>query len=199
MDQLRDHAAHGFDAERKRRDVEQQLVFHRRPTESPACTAAPSATTSSGFSSVCGRARNSSSTAERTSGMRVDPPTITTSSICSTVTPASLMQSRQGPSVRSTIGVISLSNSSRVISRWYFLPRYSSSMVGGGHEGELLLGVDHGAPQQLHRLRCLATDPRPIRLRRLRARCAAADCRYRRRPGACRRWWPALRRCRRAA
>ena len=33
------------------------------------------------------------------------------------VTPASLMQSRHGPSVRSTIGVISLSNSSRVISR----------------------------------------------------------------------------------
>ena len=39
----------------------------------------------------------------RTSGIRVDPPTITASSICSTVTPASFMQLRQGPSVRSTI------------------------------------------------------------------------------------------------
>ena len=53
------------------------------PERMPACTAAPSATTSSGFSSVCGLARNSASTAARTSGMRVDPPTITTSSICS--------------------------------------------------------------------------------------------------------------------
>ncbi len=81
--------------------------------------------------------------------MRVEPPTITTSSIWSTVTPASLMQLRQGPSVRSTMGVISLSNSSRVISRWYFLPRYSRSMVVDGNERELLLGVDHGAAQAL--------------------------------------------------
>ena len=29
MDQLRDHAAHGFDAERERRDVEQQCVLDR--------------------------------------------------------------------------------------------------------------------------------------------------------------------------
>ena len=51
------------------------------PDRIAACTAAPSATTSSGLSSVWGFERNSFSTAERTSGMRVDPPTITTSSI----------------------------------------------------------------------------------------------------------------------
>ena len=51
-------------------------------TRMSACTAAPSATTSSGFSSLCGVRPNSSSTMRRTSGMRVEPPTSTTSSIC---------------------------------------------------------------------------------------------------------------------
>ena len=77
MDQLRHQPAHGLDAERQRRHIEQQLDPRTSPPRMPACTAAPSATTSSGFSSVCGRVRNSLSTAERTSGMRVDPPTIT--------------------------------------------------------------------------------------------------------------------------
>ena len=51
-------------------------------TRMSACTAAPSATTSSGFSSLCGVRPNSSPTGWRTSGMRVEPPTSTTSSIC---------------------------------------------------------------------------------------------------------------------
>ena len=56
------------------------------PARMLACTAAPSATTSSGLSSVCGclpRAASSKSslTSCCTRGMRVDPPTSTTSSI----------------------------------------------------------------------------------------------------------------------
>ena len=54
-----------------------------------ACTAAPSATTSSGLSSLCGVRPNSSPTSRRTSGMRVEPPTSTTSSICDASRPAS--------------------------------------------------------------------------------------------------------------
>ena len=84
--------------------------------------------------------------------MRVEPPTSTTSSICSTVTPASAMQARQGPSVRSTISAMSFSNSSRVISRWYRLPLYSKLNGGERDERKLLLGFDHGAPQRLHGL-----------------------------------------------
>ena len=59
MNQFRNHAAHGLDAERERRHIEQQLDPRPSPDRMPACTAAPSATTSSGFSSVCGFARNS--------------------------------------------------------------------------------------------------------------------------------------------
>ena len=46
-----------------------------------ACTAAPSATTSSGLSSVCGFRPKYSWTVARISGVRVVPPTSTTSSI----------------------------------------------------------------------------------------------------------------------
>ena len=51
-------------------------------TRMSAWTAAPRATTSSGLSSVCGVRPNSSPTRRRTSGIRVEPPTSTTSSIC---------------------------------------------------------------------------------------------------------------------
>jgi hypothetical protein len=78
-----------------------------------AWIAAPTATTSSGFSSACGGRRNSSSTDRRTSGMRVDPPTSTASSICDGSTPASASASRHGSSVRSTTGRTIRSNSRR--------------------------------------------------------------------------------------
>ena len=97
MNQLRHQAAHGLDAERERRHVEQQLDPARRPREFRPARPRPARPLHPGFSSVCGRARNSSSTAERTSGMRVDPPTSTTSSICSTVTPASCDAIAAGP------------------------------------------------------------------------------------------------------
>ena len=84
-------------------------------TRMSACTAAPSATTSSGFSSLCGVRPKSSPTSRRTSGMRVEPPTSTTSSICDASSSASASACRHGSSVRSTIGRISASNSARVI------------------------------------------------------------------------------------
>ena len=70
---------------------------------------------------------------------------------------------------------------------------------GQRDEREPFLGLDHGAPQPLHALVVSRQILAPFALRHLRARCAAADCRCRRRPGACRHWWPALRRFRRAA
>ena len=73
-------------------------------TRMSACTAAPSATTSSGFCSLCGVLPNRFATARPTSGIRVDPPTSTTSSICDGSRPASASAWRHGASVRSTIG-----------------------------------------------------------------------------------------------
>ena len=70
----------GLDAQRKRRDVEQQHVADAA-LQNLACTAAPSATTSSGFSSVCGLRPKKSCTVRRMSGVRVVPPTSTTSSM----------------------------------------------------------------------------------------------------------------------
>ncbi len=59
------------------------------PASTPACTAAPTATTSSGFTPLCGSLPNSSLTIAWTFGMRVDPPTSTTSSIFDGSRPAS--------------------------------------------------------------------------------------------------------------
>ncbi len=77
-------------------------VVFEAPARMSACTAAPSATTSSGLSSMWGflpRAERLKrlSTSWRTAGMRVDPPTRTTSSIDSAVIPASARACLQGP------------------------------------------------------------------------------------------------------
>ncbi len=66
-------------------------------TRMSAWTAAPRATTSSGFNSLCGVRPNSSLTTRHTSGIRVDPPTSTTSSICAAASPASTSAWRHGP------------------------------------------------------------------------------------------------------
>ncbi len=71
------------------------------PDNTAPCTAAPIATTSSGFTVRLGSLPNSFFTASCTLGMRVEPPTSTTSSICSAVTPASFMHLRAGSSERS--------------------------------------------------------------------------------------------------
>ena len=176
-------------------------VSSTSPERMPACTAAPSATTSSGFSSVCGLARNSVSTALRTSGMRVEPPTSTTSSICSTRDAGvrdALAARRRACGRRSA--VISCSNSSRVDLALVAACRGIRARIAvAGTKDSCFLGLDHRAPQQLHGFAVVRKILAPFGCDIFERDAAAADCRCRRRPGACRRWWPALRRCRRAA
>src|SRR5512142_2104714 len=59
------------------------------PASTPAWIAAPTATTSSGFTPLCGSLPNSSRTICCTRGIRVEPPTRTTSSIFDGSMPAS--------------------------------------------------------------------------------------------------------------
>ena len=72
------------------------------PPNTPAWMAAPTATASSGFTSLRGSRPKNSCTFFCTSGMRVWPPTRITSSISEAATPASLSTVRQGSIVRST-------------------------------------------------------------------------------------------------
>ena len=66
------------------------------PLSTPAWMAAPMATTSSGFTPLCGSLPKNFFTFSCTSGMRVCPPTSTTSSIWSAVTLASSSAWRHG-------------------------------------------------------------------------------------------------------
>ena len=84
------------------------------PPSTPPCTAAPTATTSSGFTPLCGSRAKSSRTTCCTRGIRVEPPTSTTSLICSGFNPASSIACRQGPSVRCTRSSINCSSLARV-------------------------------------------------------------------------------------
>ncbi len=59
------------------------------PESTPACTAAPSATTSSGLTPLCGSLPKNSLTSFCTIGMRVEPPTSTTSAMSDGFLPAS--------------------------------------------------------------------------------------------------------------
>src|SRR5947208_2160038 len=92
------------------------------PARICAWTAAPSATTSSGLSWLCGVLPNSSRTRRRRSGTRVEPPTRTTSSMSDEPRLASASATRHGPSVESTSFPISSSSSVRAISRWAVNP-----------------------------------------------------------------------------
>jgi len=69
------------------------------PASTPACTAAPTATTSSGFTPLCGSRPKRSLTICCTFGMRVEPPTSTTSSTSLAVIPASASACFDGPTV----------------------------------------------------------------------------------------------------
>ena len=84
------------------------------PESTPPCTAAPMATTSSGFTLWLGSRPNSACTFCCTSGTRVEPPTSTTSSICEACSPASESARRQGSRVRSTRSSMSCSNLARL-------------------------------------------------------------------------------------
>ncbi len=93
--------------------------------------AAPAATASSGLTSLRGSLPKNSLTFSCTFGMRLIPPTRITSSMSLTLTPASLMATRQGSMVRSISSSTSASSFARVIFRFRcFGPDASAVMYG---------------------------------------------------------------------
>ncbi len=85
------------------------------PLRTPAWSAAPTATTSSGLTPLLGSLPpRSSLTSSVTAGIRVEPPTSTTWSILLTSTPPSLRTDRNGALVRSSRSAVSFWNSLRV-------------------------------------------------------------------------------------
>ncbi len=83
------------------------------PLRTPAWMAAPTATTSSGFTPLLGSRPKNLFTVSSTRGMRVWPPTRITSPTCSAVTLASSRAWRQGPTVLSTSSPTSCSSLER--------------------------------------------------------------------------------------
>jgi hypothetical protein len=100
LDQLGHHAAQRLDAQRQRGHVEQQHVLDVA-FQHAALDRAPTATASSGLTSLRGSLPKNSFTLSCTFGMRVWPPTRITSSMSESLTPASLIAMRQGSMVRS--------------------------------------------------------------------------------------------------
>src|SRR5579863_5640503 len=85
------------------------------PPSTPPWMAAPTATTSSGFTPLCGSLPlNRFFTMSTTRGIRVEPPTRTTSSILSGETPLSLRACFTGPTVRCSRSSINCSSFDRV-------------------------------------------------------------------------------------
>ena len=84
------------------------------PASTPAWIAAPTATTSSGLTPLCGSLPNSCFTTSCTFGMRVMPPTRTTSLISAALRPASFSACRHGSTVFCTRSSTSASNLARV-------------------------------------------------------------------------------------
>ena len=82
----------------------------RSPFSTPACSAAPTATTSSGLTPLFGSLPVSCFTSSETAGMRVEPPTSTTCAMSPTLMPASLMTSWNGFLVRSSRSLVICSN-----------------------------------------------------------------------------------------
>ena len=88
----------------------------RSPLRTPACRAAPTATTSSGLTPLLGSLPPVSClTSSVTCGMRVEPPTRTTWSMSATLMPASATTSLNGFFVRSSRSFVRSSNFARVI------------------------------------------------------------------------------------
>jgi hypothetical protein len=81
FDQLGHHAAQGLDAQRQRGHVEQQHVLDVALQHAWPWMAAPTATASSGLTSLRGSLPKNSLTFSCTLGMRVMPPTRITSSM----------------------------------------------------------------------------------------------------------------------
>ena len=101
------------------------------PVSTAACTAAPTATTSSGLTPLWGSLPKSCFTASWTLGMRIWPPTRITSSISPGLTPASFMAWRHGPSVRSISSATSDSSLARVRVRTRCLGPLASAVMKG--------------------------------------------------------------------
>ncbi len=85
----------------------------RSPASTPACRAAPTATTSSGFTDLLASLPESCLTSSATAGIRVEPPTRITWSISEIFTPASAMTSLNGFLVRSSRSEVMSSNLAR--------------------------------------------------------------------------------------
>ena len=101
------------------------------PVRTPPWIAAPMATTSSGFTPLCGSFPKNSLTISCTLGIRVIPPTRITSLISFAVHPASFSALRQGSRQRLTRSSTSDSNFARVILRFRcFGPDASAVMKG---------------------------------------------------------------------
>ena len=84
------------------------------PASTPACRAAPTATTSSGLTPLWGSLPNRSLTTACTRGTRVEPPTMTTSSIPEASRPASDSARRTGSTVFCSRSSTSCSNRARL-------------------------------------------------------------------------------------
>ena len=80
------------------------------PCRTPPCIAAPRATTSSGLTPLCGSLPKNSFTVACTFGIRVIPPTNTTSLISLALTPASFNACLQGDNVFAIKSPTSISN-----------------------------------------------------------------------------------------
>ena len=87
------------------------------PFSTPPWMAAPTATTSSGLTPLCGSLPMISLTFACTAGMRVMPPTSTTWSIFDASSPASVSACFVGPTVRSSSPCASSSSFARVSCR----------------------------------------------------------------------------------
>ena len=99
VDDPREHAAQGLDAQGQRRHVEQQDVLDlARPARAP-WIAAPIATTSSGLTPLWGSLPKNCFTVSTTLGIRVMPPTRITSSMSPALRPASCSAFLQGSTV----------------------------------------------------------------------------------------------------
>ena len=84
------------------------------PFSTPACTAAPMATTSSGLTPLWGSLPVSDWTRSWMAGIRVEPPTSTTWSMSDLLRPASVMACSNGPLQASTRSAVSSLNLARV-------------------------------------------------------------------------------------
>ena len=102
------------------------------PLSTPACSAAPIATTSSGLTVMFGSLPPVSlRTSAWTAGIRVEPPTRMTSSMSSAVILASDSACSTGPRVRSIKSALSCSNVARVTVMFRCLGPAASAVMNG--------------------------------------------------------------------